>query len=100
MNFIEAWKKANGKKIEIGNVVISTKDSITAVVEILNEIELLSENWEITKKEIVIWTMTYYDKKEKKYRGIVFSSRKQMEEWTEENDDKRIIAINKHIDEV
>ena len=88
MNFIEAWKKANGKEIIIkdekevkehiktdGNIKISINTPA------LSTESLLSENWEVAKKTKVVWTMTVLD-----YNGAicayVFDNRESMEKFT------------------
>lgn len=98
MNFIEAWKKANGKKIEVGRTIINTKKSITEQTEILSELELLSDYWNIVKETKVIWTVTYIS--DGFYFASTFSDRTNMETWKENNKSRtRIIGVEKYIDE-
>ena len=102
MNFIEAWKKANGKEIIIKNEKgikehIRTDGNIKIAINtpyISNE-SLLSEKWEIKKETKVAWTVTYLD-----YEVVcsfVFLDREKMETFIKKNKDIKVIGIEKYI---
>jgi hypothetical protein len=105
MNFIEAWKKANGKTIvtrnECGNIenTVGTSGNIAGTIQHIGEKLILSEKWEVAKETKVVWTVTYISD-EGFYFASTFSNRTNMETWKENNKSRtRIIGIEKYIDE-
>jgi hypothetical protein len=106
MNFIEAWKKANGKEIIIkdekgikehtrtdGNIKIYINSHY------LSNESLLSEKWEVAKESKVIWVVTYkYDNIS--YQAVIFFTREEMDTWKEKNNRYvTIIGTEKYIHE-
>lgn len=104
MNFIEAWIKANGKRItrEVWMGHINTKEQkITDVCSRMVETDILANDWKVLKEENILWTVTFYNNIVNKYGSILFYSREEMEIWKKRHiDTVRTIGTEKYIDRV
>lgn len=105
MNFIEAWKKANGKRITRKKGVtycLNTKENkIHETAKIyLDNVDLLADDWEIVKETKVIWTVTWKENTGY-YNACVFMDRPSMEEWKELHKSRiQVIGTEKYINEI
>lgn len=104
MNFVEAWIKANGRKItrKVWLSYINTKEKkITDVCSRMSDADLLADDWEVLKEEKVLWTVTFYNTVVNAYNSLVFFSRKDMESWKKRHKNNiKLIATEKYIDEI
>jgi hypothetical protein len=107
MNFLEAWKEAQGRRIvltDTGRIIQTTNNLKTFLLDNLETIktkDLISNNWTVKIDIVPIWAVTCKFIESDFYYSFIFKDRDTMNKWKEFNKDKvKILGTERYSDEI